>query len=132
MVNTAPAKYTVQIGPTLTPEVAGELAAWAEWQQVSAGVTARDCIDEGLARLRSAWEQTYGALPEQLLSKHVRAARVRGDRQVARRRAYDERTRRGETTMAATRAAASASGTARRPKSRKQAAGEVAGAAAGA
>lgn len=93
MVNVTPARYTCQIGPTVTPEVAGELAAWAEVSGHSMSVVARMAIDDGLPKVRRTLERTHGALPVEILAKHVAQARERGERQVQRRRAYDERTR---------------------------------------
>lgn len=93
MPNPVPARYTVQLGPTVTPQVAGELAAWAELQQRSASEVARECIEFGLENLRTRWRAEFGALPGARLAAHVAAAEERGARQVSRRRAYDERTR---------------------------------------
>lgn len=114
MPNPVPAKYTVQLGPTFTPEVAGELAAWAELLGESTSVITRQCTEAGLAVLREVYASdavtrglarasTAASLPGRaLLRKHVEAARERGNRQVKRRRNYDERTRKGETGMAET------------------------------
>lgn len=102
MVNIAPATYTVQIGPVVTPEMAGELAAWAEHRRVSLGQSARECIDTGLAQQRLAWQLAHGQLPPGLLEKHVTEMRARGDKQVRSRRDYDRRTRGGETAMSET------------------------------
>lgn len=93
MANPTPARYTVQLGPTQTPEVAGELGAWAELQQRSVSVVARVLIDDALPRLRKRWEREYGALPAEMLERHTRAAQERGAAQVKRRRDYDDRTR---------------------------------------
>jgi hypothetical protein len=93
MPNPVPAKYTVQLGPTVTPEVAGELAAWAEVQERSTSEITRECVDYGLENLRKQWQRVYGTIPAEVLARHVAAARERGEKQVARRRGYDERTR---------------------------------------
>lgn len=103
MPNPVSARYTVQLGPTVTPEVGGELGAWAELLGNSMSEVARECIDAGLEQLRNSFRQRAiesgrvrsGALipSTALLRKHVAAARERGDRQVKRRRNYDERTR---------------------------------------
>jgi hypothetical protein len=100
MPNPVPARYTVQLGPTVTPEVAGELAAWAEVQQRSTSEITRECIDYGLENLRKQWVRVYGALGGTLLAFHVDKARERGEKQVARRRGYDERTRSAEPVQA--------------------------------
>lgn len=94
VVNTAPAKYTVQIGPTTTPEMAGELFAWAERLGKSASEVARECLEEGLMRKRREFQRIAGGeLDATLLDRHVRQARKRGERQVATRLAADKRRR---------------------------------------
>ena len=94
MPNPTPARYTVQLGPTVTPEVAGELATWAEVQQRSVSEATRECIEAGLMNLRLGWIAEAGrALDAELLEKHVYAAEVRGAEQVARRERYASRTR---------------------------------------
>lgn len=93
MVNVTPAKYTVQIGPTMTPETAGELAAWAELRGVSVSVVARECLEAGLARQRAKWAKETGGLDAATLDRHTDEARARGERQVKRRKAYDDKTR---------------------------------------
>lgn len=95
MPNPTPAKYTVQMGPTFTPEVAGELAAWAELLGTSASKVTRECAEEGLTRLRAKLAKRAGltGMPVEVLDRQVEAARGRGVRQVRTRRAYDERTR---------------------------------------
>jgi hypothetical protein len=107
MPNPVPAKYTVQLGPTVTPEVAGELAAWAKMLGKSTSAVVRECIEAGLAA--STREYTtqlrltsgYASLPNDVLEECIAAARDRSNVQVSRRRSYDDRTRRGETAMAA-------------------------------
>lgn len=100
MVNVTPAKYTVQIGPTMTPEAAGELAAWARMRGVSVSVVARECVEAGLSTLRESFKaqavdtrQYTERKWEALLRKEIAEAQARGDRQVARRKAYDDKTR---------------------------------------
>lgn len=93
MPNPVPARYTVQLGPTVTPEVAGELAAWAEVQERSTSEITRACVNAGLEALREQWQREHGALNNRTLAPHVAAAQERGEKQVARRRQYDERTR---------------------------------------
>ncbi len=102
MPNPVPARYTVQLGPTVTPEVAGELAAWAELLGDSVSEVSRAAINAGLEVLRGDWRATAVArgtatakrgMPAVTLARHVEAARARGKTQVARRRKYDERTR---------------------------------------
>lgn len=103
MANTVPAKYTVGLNPTVTPEIAGELAAWGEVRQVSISAVIRECIEgDGLSGRRIAWTREHGPLDAHLLERHTAAARVRGERQVRTRRDYDSRTRAGETTFAQT------------------------------
>ncbi len=105
MPNPVPAEYTVQLGPTVTPEVAGELAAWGELLGRSTSKVAREAIDAGLEVLRADWRATAVArgtatakrgMPAATLARHVRAAQERGRTQVGRRRAYDERTRKAQ------------------------------------
>lgn len=94
MVNVKPATYTVQIGPTMTPEAAGELAAWAELRRMSVSEIARECVEAGMGKLRGKWAKEVGfEMPASTLARHVEAARERGERQVRSRRAYDDRTR---------------------------------------
>lgn len=94
MANTVPAKYTVQIGPTVTPEVGGEIFAWAQALGISASSVARECLEEGLAALRRDFRRRAGGdLNEKTLAHHVAEARERGDRQVQRRLNYDKRRR---------------------------------------
>lgn len=93
MANTQPAKYTVQLGPTVTPQFAGELAALAKHSGVSASTIARKCMEEGIVKVRRRIEREHGPVPERLLAYFIAEAEERGNRQVSRRRAYDERTR---------------------------------------
>lgn len=93
MPNPVPARYTVQLGPTVTPEVAGELAAWAEVQGRSTSEITRECVSYGLENLRKQWVRVFGGIPPETLRTHVDAMRERGNKQVSRRRSYDERTR---------------------------------------
>ena len=102
MPNPVPAKYTVQLGPTVTPEVGGELAALAELSGLSMSVVARMAIDKGLPKVRRELQAQHGALDEGRLQHHIEQARERGERQVRRRLDYDKRTRAGETKMAET------------------------------
>lgn len=102
MPNPVPAKYTVQLGPTVTPEVGGELAALGELSALSMSVVARMAIDEGLPKVRRVLQELHGPLPAEALAYHVQRARERGERQVRRRLDYDERTRRGATKMSQT------------------------------
>lgn len=97
MPNPVPAEYTVQLGPTVTPEVAGELAAWAAVQRRSVSRVTRECIEAGLEVLRSDFRAQDAAahFDDELLATHVAAAAKRGDAQVSRRRDYDDRTRGG-------------------------------------
>lgn len=93
MPNPTPAEYTVQLGPTVTPEVAGELAAWAALAKISTSKMTRRAIDTGLEVLRSKLSAELGEMPASLLAEHVAEAARRGDRQVKRRRDYDASTR---------------------------------------
>ena len=100
MPNPVPAKYTVQLGPTFTPEVAGELAAWAEVLGHSTSEITRWCTETGLEQLRTDFRARLAAargpgaeLPGSVLAFHVKAAQERGNRQVQRRKDYDDRTR---------------------------------------
>lgn len=94
MPNPTPARYTVQMGPTFTPEVAGELAAWAELLGVSASQVTRECAEEGLRRLQAKFAKRAGReMDGEVLARQVEAAEERGSRQVRTRRAYDKRTR---------------------------------------
>lgn len=105
MPNPVPARYTVQLGPTVTPETAGELAAWARVTERSSSEMARLLLEEGLKRQRAKLEREHGSLPADLLDECVAAAQERAERQVSRRRSYDKRTRNGETGMSGTLAA---------------------------
>jgi len=93
MANTQPAKYTVQLGPTVTPAFAGELAALAKHAGVSASTIARECMEEGVVKVRRRIERAHGPVPDDLVTRCIVEAEERGNRQVSRRRAYDERTR---------------------------------------
>lgn len=93
MPNPTPAEYTVQLGPTVTPEVAGELAAWAALSRSSVSKLTRWQIEAGLEANRAYLVERYGPLPTALLAEHVAEAVKRGERQVSRRRDYDDRTR---------------------------------------
>lgn len=105
MPNPVPARYTVQLGPTVTPETAGELAAWARQTGRSTSEMARLLLEEGLRRQRAKLEREHGSLSAGLLAECVAAAQERAERQVSRRRSYDKRTRNGETGMSGTLAA---------------------------
>lgn len=106
MANTTPAKYTVQLGPTVTPEVAAELATWGELVGLSNSAVARECIEHGLVKLRKRWtaevskrmgwehdyvqfENAYG----ESYDTHLEHFQGRGTRQTTRRRNYDRETR---------------------------------------
>lgn len=102
MANTQPAKYTVQLGPTVTPQFAGELAALAKHSGVSASTIARECMEDGVAKVKRRIERAHGPVPENLLAHFIAEAEERGDRQVKRRRAYDGRTRSTSNAGAAT------------------------------
>lgn len=93
MANTVPPKYTTQIGPTVLPEVAGEMAAWAEVRGVSAGAVARELIDYALPLLRERWAQEHGKIPYSVLLRHVSHQQERGDRQIANKRSRDRTAR---------------------------------------
>lgn len=99
MPNPTPAEYTVQLGPTVTPEVAGELYAWAALAGGSRSKMIRRVIDAGLEVLRSDLRAQYGEIPAKLLREYLDFANKRGETQVAARRDYDSRTR---TPVAAT------------------------------
>lgn len=108
MPNPVPAKYTVQLGPTVTPEVAGELAAWAKMLGKSNSEVARECVDAGLAVMARDYatqlrrDKGFAGLPGDVLAECIEWARARGETQISKRRSYAERTRAGETAMAAT------------------------------
>lgn len=90
MPNPVPRKYTVQLGPTFTPDVAGELAAWAEVQGRSVSEVTREAAELGLRTLRRRWEKDHGGpLGATRLSVHVEAAAERGEKQAARRTKSD-------------------------------------------
>lgn len=103
MANTTPAKYTVQLGPTVTPEMAAELATWAELLGVSNSVVTRDSIEHGLVVLRTLWRaQVLEKLPRRTnfdsvwaatYKPHLQHFEGRGTRQTTRRRNYDAETR---------------------------------------
>lgn len=103
MPNVTPAKYTVQLGPTVVPEVAGEVYAWAEMLGISASAVARECLNAGLEVVRSdfraraallpAGKRTGGEIPGAVLRRQLAYALGRGERQVGSRRSYDRRTR---------------------------------------
>jgi len=110
MPNPVPARYTVQLGPTFTPEMAAELAAWGELLSKSTSVVIRECTEDGLERLRAdfiaevmaATGLTSGevrARYDAILPGHLEAAQRRGQTQVSRRRAYDN-DRRGSVAEA--------------------------------
>jgi len=100
MANVRPAKYTVQLGPTVTPETGGELYAWAELLGVSNSVLIREVIEAGLNVKGRSFAKRAGltstalaeAAPE-VLARHVEHCKQRGETQTRRRRDYDERTR---------------------------------------
>jgi hypothetical protein len=101
MASQVPGQYTVQLGPTFTPEVAGELAAWAEVQRRSVSEVTRECAERGLRELGLAWAAQHGALNRRTLRAHIEAAAARGVKQADRRRSYDRRTREARAAMAA-------------------------------
>ena len=53
----------------------------------------RECADEGLKRLEKRWERSHGPLDAARVEECTEAARKRGERQTARRRASDDRAR---------------------------------------
>lgn len=82
--------YTVQLGPTFTPEVAGELAAWAELTGMTVSVTTRTATERGLELLRDEWARACKRRPQPArLRQLVAEAAERGKRQTARRRRND-------------------------------------------
>lgn len=111
MPNPFPAEYTVQLGPTVTPVVAGELAAWAALAKTSTSKMTRRVIDAGLEALRADLRAEVGAMPPAVLAEHIEKAEKRGETQVKRRRDYDDRTR---TPSAAPAPAKAVKATARR------------------
>lgn len=98
MPNPVPRKYTVQLGPTFTPETAGELAAWAERRGKSVSEITREATERGLIHLRRAWERETGGLPShERVTALVAEAAERGEKQAARRTRSD-RARRVDAT----------------------------------
>lgn len=100
MANVREAKYTVQLGPTVTPEVAGELYAWAELLGMSNSAVIREVIEAGLlAKARSfalRAELTSPDLREaapDVLRENIEHCSQRGKTQTRRRRDYDAATR---------------------------------------
>jgi len=106
MANTTPAKYTVQLGPTVTPEVAAELATLAQLLGVSNSQITRECIERGLAAGmagRKGWrvqlDEQHGGPEEtekawgRVYDAHLEHFQRRGTRQTSRRREYDRTTR---------------------------------------
>jgi hypothetical protein len=91
MPTSVPARYTVQIGPTTTPETAGEIGAWAEHIGMSMSEAARECLEDGLKTKRKEWAKAHGSLPAALLARHVEYQRARGERQVRTRLSYRDR-----------------------------------------
>lgn len=89
MPNPIPRKYTVQLGPSFTPDTAGELAAWAEVRGLSLSEVTRVCAERGLELLRADWAAEGGRLNPVKLAGHVEAAHVRGEKQAGRRARYD-------------------------------------------
>ena len=89
MPNPVPRKYTVQLGPTFTPDVAGELAAWADQREKSVSELTREAAELGLKTLRRRWEKDSGPLDAATLARHIEAAAERGEKQAARRTKSD-------------------------------------------
>jgi hypothetical protein len=102
MPNPVPRKYTVQLAPTFTPDIAGELAAWAEVCGRSISEVTREAAEFGLRQLREKWSADHGGRrPDPVkLAKHIEAAAERGERQAARRQRHDRATRGGARTSA--------------------------------
>lgn len=102
--NPVPAKYTNQVGVTMTPEDDAGLAAWAELLGRSKSEIARECLEAGMAKQRRAYERQAGVteMPAGVFERHLAVAVRRGEAQIQRRKDYDERTRRGETAMSVT------------------------------
>lgn len=102
MPNPVPARYTVQLGPTFTPDTAGELAAWAELRGKSISEVTREAAEEGLGRLRATWAAETGRRPVPArLAELTAAAAERGSKQAKRRRAYDRSVRNAAATSQA-------------------------------
>lgn len=104
MPNPTVATFTVQLGPTVAPDVAAELSTWAELLGLSTSATTREMIEEGLSHLREDLATRAAARIgvsvaearrrySDLLPKHYKAAADRADTQVRRRRDYDAATR---------------------------------------
>lgn len=90
MANTVPPKYTRQIGPAVTPEVAGLLSAIGKHAGVSAGQIAREAIDAGLTKVLRAYERERGSVPVEMIEAEVERHRLAAEAQAATRRAYDD------------------------------------------
>lgn len=101
MPNTAPAKYTKQLGPMVTPELAAELEANAREDGVSVSTLVRQMIESAVAseRERRAAARTPAAARE--WQRHYRAALAKttaqGVEHVKRHRESDRAARGGRT-----------------------------------
>lgn len=93
MPNPVPRKYTVQLGPTFTPDTAGELAAWAEQRGMSVSAITREAAERGLEILRQEWTAAAGRLDPVRIAHHVDEAAQRGEAQAARRTRTDRNRR---------------------------------------
>lgn len=89
MPNPTPAKYTVQIGPTYSVDVAAELTGWAVLQQRSVSEVTREATERGLELLRDEWRAAHGVIPHSILAAATEDVTARGDRQAARKRKYE-------------------------------------------
>jgi hypothetical protein len=104
MPNPVPKKYTVQLGPTFTPDTAGELAAWAETLGMSVSAVTRTAAERGLESLRGEWAAQGGRPAAARVAALVEEAARRGEDQAGRRTRSD-RSRRNRSTSDAPAAA---------------------------
>lgn len=94
MPNPVGRKFTVQLGPTFTPDTAGELAAWAELRGKSVSEVTREAAEHGLNLLRREWAAETGRRPVPArLAELTAEAAERGEKQATRRRNYDRSVR---------------------------------------
>lgn len=88
MPNPVERKYSVQLGPSVTPDTAGEIDAWTSVMGTSSSTVTRLAIERGLASLREEWTQQHGPLNADLLQRCTARVVQRGDAQAARKARY--------------------------------------------
>ena len=93
MPNPVERKYIVQLGPSVTPETAGEIEAWASTAHTSSSEIARLAIERGLESLRQEWAAEHGPIKPGTLARSVAYAVQRGEAQAARKASYAARRR---------------------------------------